>query len=350
MGEILGIGCTHAPHLQFPDANMADIVRRTLQRDSLPAELKDPQNWPAAMRDEWGNDEGLTSARRHRQELVEGFRQARAALDEFRPDFVLIWGDDQYENFHEDLIPPFAIYALEEFDSAPFKNSGAMLATTNVWNEDPNQIVKMKGHPVGATELAKGLINSGFDVATSFKFHHAQYINHAFVRTVMYLDYDRRGFGYPVVPFHVNCYGSDLWSQARRADLPSVPPPPSPPPWRCYDLGRQVATLLEASPYRVAVIGSSSWSHAFLTPKFHGLYPDVEADRERFNELQSGQFKKWRDLDLGEMRKSGQHEMLNWICLAGAMEGRQVKVQAYSETYIFNSSKAVVTFPVPAKV
>ena len=27
MGAILGIGCTHGPQLQFPDPNMADILR-----------------------------------------------------------------------------------------------------------------------------------------------------------------------------------------------------------------------------------------------------------------------------------------------------------------------------------
>jgi len=46
-----------------------------------------------------------------------------------------------------------------------------------------------------------------------------------------------------------------------------------------------------------------------------------------------------------DIRASGQHEILNWVCLAGAMEGRAAQIAAYSETYIFNSSKAVVIFP-----
>jgi hypothetical protein len=29
------------------------------------------------------------------------------------PDVVLMGGDDQYENFHEDLVPPFRIYLCE---------------------------------------------------------------------------------------------------------------------------------------------------------------------------------------------------------------------------------------------
>ena len=47
------------------------------------------------------------AARRHREVVVNGFRQLREELDSFNPDAVLIWGDDQYENFHEDVVPPF---------------------------------------------------------------------------------------------------------------------------------------------------------------------------------------------------------------------------------------------------
>jgi hypothetical protein len=71
----------------------------------------------------------------------------------------------------------------------------------------------------------------------------------------------------------------------------------------------------------------------------------VEVDRQRFAELQSGQLRQWRDLDPDQMRASGQHEMLNWICLAGAMEGRKASLQLFVESYIFNSDKALALFP-----
>jgi hypothetical protein len=50
------------------------------------------------------------------------------------------------------------------------------------------------------------------------------------------------------------------------------------------------------------------------------------------------------------MRASGQHEMRNWICLAGAMEGRRAEILAYAETYIFNSCKCIALFPASAGV
>ena len=78
----------------------------------------------------------------------------------------------------------------------------------------------------------------------------------------------------------------------------------------------------------------------------HGyMWGDVDSDREHLEQLKRGEFHKWRELDAAQIRSSGQHEMRNWICLAGAMEGRPVEVLSYAESYIFNSSKCVALFP-----
>jgi hypothetical protein len=57
---------------------------------------------------------------------------------------------------------------------------------------------------------------------------------------------------------------------------------------------------------------------------------NMEMDRQRFAELKTVQLRQWRDLDPDQMHASGQHEMLNWICLAGAMEGRKASLQLFS--------------------
>ena len=125
------------------------------------------------------------------------------------------------------------------------------------------------------------------------------------------------------MPFHVNCYGSDLRLSGRDKGMLA---PPSPAPWRCYDVGRAVAKILSDSLWRVAVIGSSSWSHASLTTKHGYLYPDIESDRLRLEELRGDRVNLWRELSGEQLRDAGQHEMLNWICLAGAMEGRKAEL------------------------
>ncbi len=56
-------------------------------------------------------------------------------LDEFAPDLVVIWGDDQYENFREDVIPPFCLLAYEEMAPKPWEYHRA----ANAWNEPQRQ-------------------------------------------------------------------------------------------------------------------------------------------------------------------------------------------------------------------
>src|SRR5260370_15596147 len=81
---------------------------------------------------------------------------------------------------------------------------------------------------------------------------------HAFINTLLYLDYDRKGFPYPVVPFHVNCYGSSVIAKrgssahlTGEAD-PNAVDPPGPNPSRCFDIGGAVARSLIDSPWRAA--------------------------------------------------------------------------------------------------
>src|ERR671922_312357 len=134
-----------------------------------------------------------------------GFRKARRLLDDFAPDFVVIWGDDQYENFKEDIIPPFCVMAYESFEVKPWE--------------------------------------------------------------------DRRG--------------PNFWDEPKDKTF------------------------------------------------------TYEADRALYEALRAGDYRKWRDTPLSAIEESGQQEMLNWMCLAGAMAelGRKPTETELVQTYIFNSSK-----------
>lgn len=60
----------------------------------------------------------------------------RAAIDDFKPDFVLIWGDDQYENFREEIIPPYCISAHPGFEFGP--------PAKNVWVESVDKRFRLR--------------------------------------------------------------------------------------------------------------------------------------------------------------------------------------------------------------
>jgi hypothetical protein len=354
MGEVLGLGCTHYPGLLAPDDKLPGLFHHLLTAPNVPARFKDRVNWPAECLAELGNDEGQSAAQRYGARMADGFRAVRKSLDEFNPDLVLVWGDDQYENFREDVIPAFCILGYDD-DIAlqPWKTGNG--AKPNRWNEGAEWTLKLHGHRDGAKHLATGLIERGIDVAYAYKpLHHP--MAHAFTNTFLYLDWDRRGFPYPVIPFAINCYGSNLFHAKGGVALPFVKPrdpsetpdPPSPHPWRCMEVGKAVAETFADSPWRVAVIASSSWSHCFLSTTNGYVWPDHKADRLLYDALARADYGTWRRRTLAEMEQAGQHEMLNWMTLMGAMEAldRKPVVHDYVETWIFASEKCFVTYPV----
>src|SRR6516225_599938 len=71
------------------------------------------------------------------------------------------------------------------------------------------------------------------------------------------------------------------------------------------------------------------------------------ADRLLFDALSRSDYDLWRKRSLHDMEQAGQHEMLNWMALMGAMETlhRRPTVHDYVETHIFMSEKCFVAYP-----
>jgi hypothetical protein len=351
MGEILCVGASHFPGFGYTDDHMADILRRHLLSDRVPADAKDPKNWPPRMLEEFGADgeNAEASAAIHRQRVMDGYRKLRKEIDDFKPDFVLFWGDDQYENFKEDLVPPFCLFLADEFKSTPWANgAGWMLSEgVNIFEDPKDREYTFQGEPNAARYLIRRLHEENFAIPYAYKQLHRESISHAFINSLLYFDYDQKGWDYPIVPFHVNAYGSSVLRNRGGDSLGkdiSEPDPPAPSPQHCFDLGAAVARILADSPYRVALVASSSWSHAFLTEKNNFLWPDIEADHARYEELRDGKHASWRDLQLSDMEASGQQELLQWVVLAGAMTELGVKPEVidFTDSYIFNSSKCTL--------
>src|SRR5712692_5624418 len=166
MGEFLGIGCSHGPGITGPAETLTEIyLKFNLKSDLTPAHMKDPRNWPPKMQEEWADDEGLAFSKAYQAKLQPAYREARAAIDAFSPDFVVVFGDDQYEVFQEDLLPPFALFAIDEVECAGRGGQGPFT---------------MKGHREAGNHLARELIRSGFDVGCSWKLKNREDYGHAF--------------------------------------------------------------------------------------------------------------------------------------------------------------------------
>ena len=362
MADILGLGLSHFGGFMFPPHLMAARVKARLADGTLPAHLDHPDKWPAAMRAEWGDDEGASFAARHAARYFAGLDRVRAALDSFDPDAVIVFGDDQYECFREDLVPPYCVFVAREFRLRPYARARVFGAgPANIWDDPPDAERVHAGAPGIAGHLLRALMEAGFDPAYSYSLPHQDHLGHAFANTLLYLDHRRRGFSWPVIPFAINAYGADL-IRARGGHVPDgravsgegggkaeapLPDPPAPSPARLFDLGAAIARILNASPWRVALVGSSSFSHGFLTAKHAYFYPDIAADRARHAELAAGDYAAWRRLTVAGLEEAGQHELLNWCPLVGAMHalGRKPAYCELMESWLMNSSKVVAVFP-----
>lgn len=359
MGEIMGVGITHYPPLLSQPETYANLVRIVLQSPLVPPPMKKSENWPAPMQAEYANEKTL--AVEHQERMVEAFRRVRRAIDDFGPDAVIILGDDQYENFKADCIPPFCVFLHDRMESQPFVHGLLGFGGEhNVWGEPLDKTFVHRGDKQLAKYIATELLEHDFPISYAFtnshyaEMHGSTMLSHAFLNALLYLDWDRKGFDYPVVPVQVNAYGKDV--VPNRGVIAHLDPktkeepfgdefgPPAPSPASCVRLGELLRSALEAQPGKYVIIASSSWSHAFLVAKHHWLYPDIEADRGHLQTLRLGQYQRLAELTNRQIDDAGDHEFRNWICLAGAMAGYQAEIVDYLETYIFNSNKCFAIF------
>ncbi len=353
MAQVLGMGLSHYPGPLVPVAHWPRMLARNVKVGRIPPQVyADRAAWPAPMRAEWADDEGHGAAVRHRERLVGGYAALRQALDAFAPDLVLVFGDDQFENFRLDGVPAFCAYVFDEIICYPYGGGGVPFETDeNAFGLSADTPLAVRGHRPAAQALVTHLIDNGFDPAWAGATRHAAGLAHSFANTVLFLDLPAAGraFHYPLLPVHVNCYGGQLLTGAARgagADAPAFVSPPSPSPARCFALGAAIGKFFAQSPWRVAVVASSSWSHGSLTPKHQRLYPDVDADRRLRADLDTGAWTRWGELTRATIEDAGQHEVLNWICLAGAMSalGQRAQVVDFVESWVFNSSKCFALF------
>ena len=280
MGEILGLGLTHFPPLAWPDEMMDRALQFALADPAVPDV---GQGGRRAGRRGCAPSTTATGSRRrgaHRSALVAGCARIRAELDEFAPDVVVIWGDDQYELFREDVVPAFCVIAADELEVPAVAIAVGRRRCRTCGRNRSTRRSACRGHAAFGRSLAAALLDDDVDVAYSYGPRTDRPFPHAIANTVLFLDYDRDGFPHPVVPMTVNCYGrlaiGRRGGMARFAAGDEPPPldPPSPSPRRCIDVGRAVARAAAASDLRVALVASSSWSHGFLHDAGWRMCPD----------------------------------------------------------------------------
>jgi hypothetical protein len=306
----LGIGTSHTPMLNAPVTDWPKFMELDLHRVHLD---KDGNTLNYA--------ELLKLAGPHiPREITEGkflwkHTKALAALEHLHHvvkkseiDVLIIVGDDQKELYKDNNMPSILMYRGETIRNVPLKSrpgpEWAKKASAKYY-EDENE----KEYPVDsalAMHLIHHLIDAEFDVSCADSIQDGQGEGHAFgfVHNRLLQDIE-----IPVVPIFLNTYY----------------PPNQPTPKRCFKLGQQIRKAVESWPQdiKVGVVASGGLSHFTV---------DEELDNSVMDALRSKSYDDLCSIPLNKLN-SGNSEIRNWICMAGACEGLNLQLMEYYPAY-----------------
>jgi len=201
------------------------------------------------------------------ERIQVGWARLRDIFQAARPDVMVVFGDDQEEQFDLKNHPAFAVYVggrFEGYKAVRYEGSA------RTWK--PKVAEHWTGidtRPDLARSVLKGLMDSGFDPAFMLDLPNKEIgMGHAFMRPAGPLT-DAR-FDVPLLPVLVNCMYA-----------------PQPTAARCVAVARAVRKAVEQWPedISVAVVGSGGLWH---TPGARESYLDEEFDQEILKRLQEG--------------------------------------------------------------
>jgi protocatechuate 4,5-dioxygenase beta chain len=227
----------------------------------------------------------------------------RRQIEDYRPDVMIVVGDDQEDLFNLANNPNLAIFTGEEV-------WGCSLPT--YMNLPPEKSkIRVPVHSQLAKFLIRGLVKRGFDPAQCSEMKSvgkhpergvSDMLAYPMPRLVPKLDL-------PVIPIFLNAYY-----------------PPQPTGKRCWDLGVAIAEILRERPERALIYASGGMSHDPFGPRAGWI--DQPLDNWVFERIESGRGHELANLfsfDSATLH-GGTGELRSWIAAAGACQWAGKKV------------------------
>lgn len=237
--------------------------------------------------------------------ITNGFDVLKRQLEAFKPDVLLVVGDDQAEVFTEIDMPSFCLFTCAEVHGSI--NIGLIGEP-----EEENHVTLRCASDL-ACHLLTRLNRQGFGIAERQELkplgRPKRGLGHAFTRPTVKVTPE---LNIPIIAFHVNCYF-----------------PPMPSARQCYELGRAIAGALKDRPERVAIMASGGLSHDPRGPRAGWI--DAPLDRWVLEQLRCGHGEALCHLfefDSDSLR-SGTGEIRSWIVVAGACHGARAEIVDY---------------------
>jgi hypothetical protein len=272
---VLGIGHSHTPQISVDPEEWPNLGKTQQVSPHIPENLDDLLQ---------------VDCFREKHARVQGaIKQLGQLLRQTRLDAIVIFGDDQHEQFTDENMPAVAIYHGDTVDVHPREaRPGRNFPTLHLEptaTEYPNSADL-------ANHLIASLTEQEFEITRMNKLRAERGIGHAFsfLYQRLWPECD-----VPIVPVMINTYF----------------PPNHPTPKRCHDLGKAIHAAVGAwqGGERVGVIASGGLSHIMI---------DEELDQQALNALRAKDVHALhalpRDLLVG-----GTSEILNWVALDGAV-------------------------------
>jgi hypothetical protein len=246
-------------------------------------------------------------------------------VDRCGADTIFILHDDHFVNFDFRCYPPFALFvgkeakgsgvmapeAIEKITGAAYRKYDGKTSYASApagipqhmadWEEQKPYVYKVN------TELSigllKGLLERDFDIP----FTSNGTMDGELVLTTNFLNpkADKS-----IVLMLTNGYV-----------------PPLPWPKRCYQLGRAIRAIIDASASKVLVLATGGMSHYPGTPLYGEV--DEEFDRHVLSLLAKGEARKLADYSPEELLHHGNGELVNWIIAAGIVGEKKARVVEY---------------------
>lgn len=311
---VLGLGTSHSPQLGVPGAQW-DLMRAKDENDKR-MDYNALMERVRATRPNFAEEELGAELFQERDDACQtAIRGLGQVLREVNPDVMVVFGDDQHEQFLDDNLPMLSVYHGDTVEVRNRRRGAhpdqSLFGANLPWQSFSDSRDEVgdgshPGHPALAQHLIRTLCDEGFDIARTNTLKADVGIGHAFGFVYRRIHPEAK---IPMVPFMVNTYY----------------PPNQPTPKRCYALGQAVRRSIEAwdQDLRVAIVASGGLSHVIMDEEVDRITLDglIEKDPERLCSLPVDRL------------FGGTSEIRNWVIAAGALEPMNMTLVDYVTAY-----------------
>jgi aromatic ring-opening dioxygenase catalytic subunit (LigB family) len=240
--------------------------------------------------------------------IYGGFERLRQELDDSGADTLVMLTSEHWANFFLDHIGAFCIGRAATYRGPIEPWLGIAKA-------------EIKGDPVLAGELLETSYEEGVEPSFAYELE----FDHG---TMVPLHFLSPGMSRPVVPIFFNTLAV-----------------PQPTARRCLAFGRAIGKVAARSQRRIALVATGGLSHD-PGERNHGVI-DSEFDHQFMSAMATGNTERLARYSRADLAAAGAgaFELLSWVALAGALDGRRGEVVVYEAVKPWATGIGMMNFP-----